>query len=307
MVKPGLFTTVQDAGRVGYRGYGVPVGGWFDGRSAALANALVGNEEGAAVLELTLQGGVYEAETDLGVALAGAPMQAWVERHERGGRQVISIPQSLTIRAGDRLEIGATEVGARTYLAVVGGWLSEVVLGSRSSEARLEAGTLVGSVGGVVLPRRRPCVRFEIAGGAEACLRVTCGPEFNRVVKPEWERGTYRVGSKSNRMGVRLEGTEVDVEVDANRVSAPVVPGAMQVAGGQLIVLGVSCGTMGGYPHVATVIAADLPLVGQLRPGQTVRLARVGVEEAREIDRRERKAREKLLLQVRVLARDVVQ
>jgi allophanate hydrolase subunit 2 len=92
---------------------------------------------------------------------------------------------------------------------------------------------------------------------------------------------------------------------DSDRLSAPVAPGAVQVAGGQLIVLGVACGTMGGYPHVAHVISADLDRLGQLRPGDAITFRRVTLDEARRADEAMRLDRQSLLKRVATAAQDV--
>jgi allophanate hydrolase subunit 2 len=105
-------------------------------------------------------------------------------------------------------------------------------------------------------------------------------------------------------MGLRLEGPCLAMIAEPDRLSAPVAPGAIQAAGGQLIVLGVAGGTMGGYPHVAHVISADLDRIGQLRPGDVIAFRRVSVAEARELDRQSRQAHRALLVRVEGLARD---
>ena len=104
-------------------------------------------------------------------------------------------------------------------------------------------------------------------------------------------------------MGLRLEGDPIAIDAPPDRLSAPVAPGAVQVAGGQLIVLGVAGGTMGGYPHLAQVISADLDRLGQLRPGDTVRFRPVSVDEARHRDRAARQARSDRLRWLRELGR----
>jgi len=104
-------------------------------------------------------------------------------------------------------------------------------------------------------------------------------------------------------MGLRLEGPRIEREAPADRPSAPVAPGAVQITGGQPIVLGVAGGTMGGYLHLAHVIAADLDRLAQLRPGDPVRFRRIEVEEARRIDRRERLERSPWLSRIGVMAR----
>lgn len=306
VLQPGLFTTVQDLGRSGHRGFGVPVGGAFDLRSAGLANALVGNDPEAAVLELTLWGGSFEAEADLALGLAGAPMAAFAGLNGPTTRRRLAVPGSFTLRAGERLTFATTLTGARTYLAVAGGWLTPTVLGSRCSETPIAAGDLLPARPGTAIPCRRPAVPFPIETDPDEPLRVVDGPDAIALdLDPSlWCGPVFRVGSRSDRMGLRLEGPAIAVPADPNRMSAPVAPGALQVAGGQLIVLGVACGTMGGYPHVAHVISADLPLLGQLRPGQNVRFRRVAMDEARALDRLSRRELACRLQLIRTLARD---
>ncbi len=105
-------------------------------------------------------------------------------------------------------------------------------------------------------------------------------------------------------MGLRLEGPALTVDAPAARISTPVAPGAVQIAGGQAIILGVACGTVGGYPHVAHVISADIDRAAQLRPGDPVVLQRIPLDEARRIDRAQRQARSDRLRCLTALARD---
>jgi allophanate hydrolase subunit 2 len=119
-----------------------------------------------------------------------------------------------------------------------------------------------------------------------------------------WTNRQFRVGSQSDRMGLRLEGDPVWVVTAPERLSTPVAPGAIQVAGGQLIVLGIACGTMGGYPHIAHVISADLNRLGQLKPGDRIHFRRVTLEEARHEDQRARQARKTFLSRVAIAAKD---
>jgi biotin-dependent carboxylase-like uncharacterized protein len=283
VVDPGLFTTVQDRGRPGYRAWGVPAGGAFDQESAGLANALLGNSPDCAVLELTLVGGTYEAKAPLALALAGAPMAAAV-RGVGGRDRPLTIPQSFSMGAGDRLTLGRAATGARAYLAVAGGWQTPAVLGSRSAEERLKAGDVLPCAPGAVAVRHP--VGCQVTLPSRLPIRVIAGPDAGGLLEdPCWPLDTYRVRPESDRTGLRLEGPRWDIPADPNRVSAPVAPGAVQVAGGQPILLGVACGTMGGYPHVAHVISADLDRVAQARPGDQLRFSLISIDEARRIDR----------------------
>ena len=298
VIRPGLSTTVQDQGRFGYRGFGVPVGGAFDRGSFDLANALLGNDPDDAALEMTLVGGTYRAEVDLAIALAGAPMLATI-RPASGPDRPMVVPQATMLKAGDELVVGGSPFGARTYLAVRGGWQTPLVLASRSSETRLEPGVRLPANPGASSTRRPVRWPWLISGNDEA-LCIVDGPDADSGDASLLESGEYRVSGQSNRMGLRLEGTTIDRGAEPDRVSAPVAPGAIQIAGGQPIVLGVAGGTMGGYLHLAHVIAVDLDRLAQLRPGGRLTFRRVEIEEARHLDRLERIERTRRLELLRI-------
>ena len=291
VVRPGALTTVQDRGRPGHRRFGVPGAGAADRGAFDLANALLGNPAEAAVLELTLLGGAFRAEVDLAIALAGAPFAATVEP-AAGPPVRWSIPQAGTLPAGATLVVGGAAAGARCYLAVRGGWHTPVILGSRSTETPARGGDRFNAAPSST-PARRPGPAIVAAFGPcldlAAPLRWVDGPD----AAPGITRldGPYRVLDQSNRVGVRLDGAAIPTTADPDRVSRPVAPGAIQVAGGRPIILGVAGGTIGGYPHVGHVVAADLDRLGQLRPGDEVRFERVDLAEARRLDRDQRRIR----------------
>jgi biotin-dependent carboxylase-like uncharacterized protein len=302
VIDPGFWTTVQDAGRVGYREWGVPVGGAFDRGAADLANALVGNEGDEAVLEFTLQGGTFEAVGSLGIALAGAPIEATVVCGRTAPRP-LQVRASTTIHGGERLVFGRILRGARAYLAVKNGFLTLARLGSRSTEQPICPGDHLETS-----ESRVPSLHLSEPGWSDPAarrFRILPGPDALSIVDPDfWKQSDFRVGSRSNRLGLRLEGPEVKLTSAPDRLSTPVSPGAIQVAGGQFILLGVACGTMGGYPHVAHIISADLDRVGQLHPGNKIQFEQVDLAVARDLDRTARQARRARLIQVASLARD---
>ena len=303
VIDSGFWTTVQDAGRVGYREWGVPTGGAFDRGAADLANALVGNGSECAGLELTLRGGIFEALSSVGIALAGAPIEASVVAPDGRPRRV-HMPSSCALRAGERLVLGRMLEGARTYLAVRGGFQTPLRMGSRSAEQPLRRGDFLPT-SAATLPTRHPNEPTWSSPAAQP-FRIIKGPEDRAMIASDfWMQGRFRVGSRSNRMGLRLEGPPLELTSPPDRLSAPVAPGAIQVAGGQLIILGVACGTMGGYPHVAHVISADLDRVGQLSPGDQVLFRPVALAEAKKLDHAARLAHRALLVRIASLARDV--
>ena len=283
VIAPGVFTTVQDLGRDRFRSWGVPIGGAFDLASAMLANALLDNSSDCAVLEMTHVGGVYEAKTVMALALAGAPMRAQVR--PRSGSDTPIVPAiAFSLKPFDQLVIEGTPTGVRTYLAVKGGWQTPEILGSRSSEIPLKRGDDLPCLAGSMSPVRRREDFRALQSAEGTILRLIDAPDAG-LVDIHWldPEHFYTVGAQSDRMGIRLQGQPCEAEVDPERLSTPVAPGAVQIAGGLPLILGVACGTMGGYPHVAQILSADLPRLAQARVGEKIHFERVSVAEGRRI------------------------
>ncbi len=304
VVNPGVCTTVQDHGRPGYAAWGVSAGGAFDRVSAELANALLANSPDCAVLEMTLVGGTYEAKAELALALAGAPVQARIVQTNQEAHP-LRIPASFSLAHGERLVLGHTISGARTYLAVKAGWCTPPILGSRSSEVPTRAGEHLPAAAASVLSRHLDDAPWQAP--ADRPFRIVAGPDARSnpdLNSAFWASRQFRVGPSHDRTGLRLEGEPITIFSDPERLSAPVLPGALQVAGGQLIVLGIACGTMGGYPHVAQIISADRDRLGQLKSGDMIQFECVTIETARSLYRAARDAHRSLILRVATMAED---
>jgi biotin-dependent carboxylase uncharacterized domain len=285
IVRPGMLTTVQDLGRRGWRRAGVPASGAMDAVALRVANALVGNAEGAAALEFTLTAPEVEFSEDAWVAVGGAEcaeMAAWQPRR---------------VKAGERLRIGACVKGCRGYLAVAGGIAVEPVLGSRSTFLRGRLGGLEGRAlkEGDVLAigagegRRltdeamrgwRIDPRVLPAYSTEPTVRVVLGAQaadYGAALLEAW----FTVSAQSDRMGFRLQGAKLERSGAEELLSSAVSPGTVQVPpDGQPVVLMADAQTIGGYPQAAHVITVDLPLVAQLRPGDRMRFSEVALGEA---------------------------
>lgn len=281
VVKPGLFTTIQDLGRPGHRAAGVPLSGAADPVALRIANRLVGNVESAAALEITLLGPELRFERDAVVALAGA--------------EVPGIPFGVAVRmaAGETLALGHASAGCRGYLAVAGGIDVPHTLGSRSTFAPARLGGLRGLplAAGDVLPVGHDCIAPPVESPGRlpgtrsmdeiVSLRVIPGEHAALVGDSLWH-ATHATSSRSDRMGVRLDGPPLgDGRASGSLPSAAVLPGTVQLPpDGRPIVLLADAQTIGGYPVIGHVIAADLPLVAQLRPGDRVRWREATIDEA---------------------------
>ena len=290
VVAPGVASTIQDLGRFGYRDAGVPVSGPLDRITFALANALVGNAANAAAIEVRVQGPVLDVlAASVRVALVGGTGGLIVE-----GEGAVVPGRSVRLRRGQRLRCGALGDVGCAYLAVEGGIAVPMSLGSASTYVRSRIGGLNGDVlqPGDVLPilagdaaeRSERALPRALPPMLDAPIRVVLGPQddyFTADAISTLRSATYTISPHADRMGFRLQGQKLAHAKGFNLVSDGVVNGSIQVPGsGEPIVLLADGQTTGGYPKIATVISADLPLIGRRRPGASVRFVAVSQEDA---------------------------
>ena len=301
--KKGMLTTVQDLGRIGYQRYGMPVCGAMDHYAMELANILVGNPRGEAVIEATVMGPAIvfdEREIfavtggDFGPTLNGTPIEN---------------NRAYLAEAGDTLSLPMAKAGARAYIAFAGGLDIDEVMGSRSTFLKGGVGGLGGRPirDGDEIGLRAPCdwlPDLEERVVPEKLLptlqdrievRFTYGPQddlFSDAGKQTFIKSEYALSDKSDRMGFRLDGPAVERAAgsDGNIISDGICFGAIQVTNGQPIVMMADRQTTGGYPKLGCVISADLPLLAQLKAGDNVRFRPVSAAAAQAVFRRQRKA-----------------
>lgn len=289
VIAPGIHTSVQDLGRVGFQHLGVPVSGALDPVALRLANLLVGNTEGEAGLEIMHLGPTLEVCADsIRVALAGGGAIEMM-----GRPQTVAAFQSVRLERGEQFRVTATAESATAYLAVEGGFDTPEIMGSRSTYARGGFGGHCGRAlaAGDELPLRAPQAseRAEktIPQGVlprPETVRIVLGPQddhFTADAARLLGETTYQVSRASDRMGMRLEGEALTHLDRFNIVSDGIAPGAIQVPGDGLpIILLADRQTTGGYPKIATVISCDLAGLGRLRPGDRIGFRVVTLEEA---------------------------
>ena len=279
VIKPGLQTTVQAGPRIGWRHMGVPANGAADPLSLALANKLVGNAWDTAALEATLVGPTLCFDSDSAFALAGARAAVTLNGTEQAHHE------TLYAKAGDELVVAAAQAGARTYIALAGGLLVDEILGSASTN--LQAG-----FGGHEGRALQVGDRLDVASCEVELLRTP--DEFRLPMSSSWGVRTCTAGEsdlldgtslqtlfdtnwvvdrRADRMGLRLDGPALTVSSDGRMPSAAVMPGTIQCPeDGVPYLLSVDAGTVGGYPRIAQVARLDRHVLGQLRPGDHVRL-----------------------------------
>ncbi|WP_030215139.1 5-oxoprolinase subunit C family protein [Streptomyces bikiniensis] len=279
VVRPGALTTVQDLGRPGYAHLGVVRSGALDPAAVRLVNRLVGNAEGAAVLETTVDGCAVRARCAVTVAVGGAPCPVRVD-----GRPA-AWGTAVRVAAGSVVEAGTAVRGLRAYVAFGGGIEVEPVLGSRSTDLLSGLGPAPLARGAVLPLGTETPVRVPIdvppwPGPPDALvLRVRLGPRddwFTPGALRTLATRAYRVSPASNRIGLRLEGPALERAVPGELASEGMVLGAVQVPpDGRPVVFLADHPTTGGYPVVGVVREADLGAAAQAVPGTAVRFVPV--------------------------------
>ena len=279
VIAGGAPATVQDAGRRGYERFGVPRSGAMDPFALAAANMLVGNDEGAAAIEITAGGAAFEALGTIAVATTGGDLRPLLDDDE------VALWTSLVMAPGTVLRFAgrAGGAGARAYLAVAGGVDVPVLLGSRATYLPGGWGGLFGRslrVGDELNAGMSPIDPYSLAGRQwsasrpayqiQPVLRLVPGPHDTLLGGLEWlTAAPFMVDQASNRIGYRLYGPS-----RPHRLTLPsfgVLPGALQLPpnGGPILLMADAQPT-GGYPVLGVVASADLPLAAQLLPGDRV-------------------------------------
>ena len=300
--EPGLFTTIQDTGRLHAIASGVPPGGAMDRFAHSAANLIVGNDRSAATLECTLTGPgllieapclVAVTGADFDLRVNGAPAPAWI---------------AISLRAGDELAFAGRRSGARAYLAVAGGVLGDRWLGSMSTNVMAARGGMHG----------RPLATGDVIAAGQSAMAAVTGRGLARQLRPRYDEHTlhlvagphisrlgadaraalfssaFVVSPDSNRMGYRLEGPRLETSGE-ELLSFGLVAGALQLpSSGQPILLMADHQTAGGYPVVATVVSASMAVAAQLAPGDEVRFAETSIETALQMRAVQREALESL-------------
>ena len=307
VIRPGLLTTVQDTGRYGYQKYGVIASGAMDPFAHRIANLLVGNEETAATLEMTLKGPTLEFQQDALISICGGDLSPTVDG--------VPMPmwKPVLLRKGSILDFGRCRSGIRAYLAIAGGWNVPRVMESRSTYLRAGIGGYQGRglQAGDELAAGEPgwlgtriAKRLLVQANATAFAAAEWGvaqelvPSYSanptlramRGNQSDWFTAEsvraffsepFRVTPQADRMGYRLDGSLLELTEQKELLSEAVAFGTVQVpAEGKPIVLLADRQTTGGYPKIAQIATIDLPLIAQSKPGDAIRFTEISREEA---------------------------
>ncbi|MDI1335548.1 MAG: biotin-dependent carboxyltransferase family protein [Lacunisphaera sp.] len=306
VLKPGLLTTVQDLGRLGYQQYGVVVGGALDGFAARVANLIVGNDDNAALLELAQTGPDLRFDRETLVAWGGADFGAMI------GNEPLPCDRAVRVAAGETIRFGLAKSGLRAWLAVAGGIDVPLVMGSRSTYRRAGLGGHEGralkagddlhafapsdwatQILTALRTGQKRATTWTVRPGtmgrpaAAGVVRALRGPEcswFTLEAQKAFFSAEWTATKEADRMGVRLAGPVLARRQEGEMVSSAVNAGVVQVpAAGQPIVLLPSRQSVGGYPRLAAVAAVDLRRFTQLRPGDKVRFEEITLAVAHDL------------------------
>jgi biotin-dependent carboxylase-like uncharacterized protein len=302
VIKPGMLSSFQDAGRHGHQPLGISVVGAMDQRAHRLANILVGNDAQTASLEITLTGPTLKFKEPCCIALSGADLSATLNG------QTVALNRPLIVRPQDELAFGARKHGTRCYLAVHGGFALTPVLGSTSTYLRSHFGGWHGRAlqKGDEIALARPLKNKSLEAVAmelwaikiylPAAIADSSRQRIRLIKSALWNdftpescvallTETFRVSPDSERMGYRLTGTPLLMSKPRQLLSEATTFGTIQVpAGGQPIILMADRQTTGGYPKMAYVATVDLPLLAQRAPGDALKFEAITLERAQELD-----------------------
>lgn len=286
IIKPGIFSVIQDAGRFGYQQYGVITSGAMDMIAYRIGNALL-QQHNKPALEMTLIGGQFQFTKETTIALTGGMMQAKLNGKD------IPMNRAIPIQPNDLLTCGPIVQGARSYLSIAGGFTIKPILNSTSTYLKAGFGGFQGRPlkTGDAIPYERTAQRFKPLQVythnfyKARPVRILQGTEwsyFSEQAQQLFLQQPYTISIDSDRMGYRLESEQPNAAANTPQLlSEAVTFGTIQLpASGQPILLMADHQTTGGYPKIAQVIAADLPYAAQLTPKQSLTFELVTLQQA---------------------------
>ena len=294
ILKPGMYTTIQDVGRYNYQKSGMSVAGAMDQFSLKVANILVGNKDSEACLEATLFGLEIEFDGDALIAVTGADLGPMINN------KAVDMWSGVKVSDGDVLSFGAAKSGCRGYIAIASGIDVPDVMGSKSTYVKGKVGGFNGRIlkagdeikikssgenkfaGVVKLP-----TEFIPSYSKDNTVRVVLGPQddyFTENGINTFFSSHYEVTNEFDRMGYRLSGSKITHKTGADIISDGITMGSVQVPGhGAPIIMMADRQTTGGYTKIATVITSDINIVGQLKPGDSISFKSIDIVEAHKV------------------------
>lgn len=277
IISPGIYSSLQDVGRRGYRKYGMPLSGAMDPYALAAANYLLGNNPEEAAIEITGQGFSCEIIEDISICITGANLGAKLQNNDI--KLKTGVP--LSMKKGDIIYFSKTIKGLRAYLQVKGGFDREQIMNSKSMlrGEKFLAGDILRNVKSIELEQKEKFDFEYIREDGSYNIRVRNGPDielFPRKYIDALFSGSYLVSPYYDRMGIRLKLQDLILPLERNIITKPIFPGCIQLPGnGNPIIIMNDGQTTGGYPIWAVIVKDDLKIAGQLKSGDKVKFVHV--------------------------------
>ena len=273
VLNAGFYSTIQDFGRVGFQEYGVPYSGVMDRKAAVFANALLGNDDHEAVLEMTMTGAKLQFKTATCIAVTGADMSAKLND------QFIKLNKLIDVKLNDVLSFGKSHSGFRCYLAVLGGFNTEIVMNSKSMYQNItkqitirKNDELLINDSSKIAMSQHASIRMNTSYISSKIIDVFKGPEFDMLSDYQQNQlfsKSFTISKDNNRMAYQLEETIDNILKPI--ITSPVLPGTVQLTpSGKLIVLMRDCQTTGGYPRVLQLQETSINKLAQKYTGKLV-------------------------------------
>lgn len=292
VINPGVLTTIQDCGRIGFQQYGIPISGAMDLLSLQLANILVDNDKNEACLEMTMVGPTIEFNFNTSIAITGADMMPQINGNS------VRMYETIYIKSGDVLKFSTAKSGFRSYLSVQGGFDIPKVIGSKSTYIRGKIGGYEGrklknedeikinKISKLASKRKIPYHMISEYKQKEI-IRVILGPEeesFSKLGLKTFLNSEYEISNQFDRMGYKLNGPKIDHKTKPDIISTGITLGTIQVSGnGQPMVMLSDKQTTGGYTRIANVITIDIQKFGQLKSGNKIKFEKIELKKAQKL------------------------
>ncbi|MDR5590666.1 biotin-dependent carboxyltransferase family protein [Christiangramia sp. SM2212] len=274
VLQPGLFSSIQDLGRLGFQKFGVPHSGVMDRYAMRICNLILGNSQNCSVMEITMQGPQLKFNDATRICISGANLSPKLNDSS------VEMNSSIKISEGDILKFGTRENGFRSYIGIAGGFESESVMESKSwYEGITENARMVK---GMKMPYKQvfdknvstySSLKINTEYLASDEIEVYPGPEFenlNTTQKEQLFGSSFKTDQSSNRMAVQfMEDLENEL---APIITAPVMPGTVQLTpSGKIICLMRDCQTTGGYPRILQLSEKGIQVLSQKLAGEKVK------------------------------------
>ena len=279
VIKAGLYTTLQDGGRISCAHLGIPSGGAMDMDSYELCNMILGNDSNEPAIECTMLGPVLSFDRPTTIAITGSDLSPMINKN------LIALHRSFSVNSGDQLSFGRLNNGCRCYIGIAGSWQIERWQGSVSplsygevlSQHILKKGSKLEITPTTTMDQQQPTIELnkKVSIGSPHIIEIFVGPEmylFKADDLKTFLSTLYKVSNAANRMGYKLVGEPLNMDGIPPMISSGIIPGTVQMtSSGTPIILCRDAQTIGGYPRIGVLSASSLNQMAHIKPGDQIK------------------------------------